>query len=583
MISAKRIWRDVAKERGSLTSILLFLLGASAFEVFAPRLLGEIVDSITQGVLTGEDVREIISSMSTTLFILILLYGGHALFTYISEHMMAGVAERIVLDLRMRVAHHIFSTPMGILQGKNRGDLLSRITSDLDNVAETVRESVPGLISAVIGIIGALTMMILISPYMASVIIAIIIIGMAILYGASTYARRVYLKNQEALGAFNGGIEEVISGKVVVQSFGLERVMTDHLDDLSKNLFHSMKKAGFMGQIILPLVNFINQIGYVFVALQGVYSILQGVISVGSVQAFFLYVTQISDPISRISYILTKLQETWAALGRIYEILDMPIEENEGTSTFKSVPQGKIEFSHVSFGYRGDTLLLNDLNIHINPGEMVAIVGPTGSGKTTIANLLMRFYEVQQGTISIDTIPIMELSRETLHQTIGMVLQDAWIFTGTIAENIGYSNPKATREEIVRVAKLAKADYFIRTLPNGYDTILKNGSNDLSQGQLQLIAIARAFLGNPSILILDEATSNVDSRTEQEIQKAMQALLKGRTSIVIAHRLSTIRKADKILVVKDGSIIEEGRHEELMARKGYYHSLYESYKQGVIV
>lgn len=337
-----------------------------------------------------------------------------------------------------------------------------------------------------------------------------------------------------------------------------------------------------MGQIIMPLVNFINQIDYVLVSIQGGLLVLRGQISLGDIQAFFLYVTQVSDPISRSSYILTKFQETQAALGRIYEILDQTPEEDTGHTLYLE-NNGTIEFNNVSFGYTPDKLLMNAVNFKIPGGHVVAIVGPTGAGKTTIVNLLMRFYEINSGSITIDGLDIRDLSRKTLHQLVGMVLQDTWIFTGTIADNITYGKPDATREDIIAVAKLAMADHFIRTLPQGYDTILKNGADDLSQGQRQLLTIARAFLANPRVLVLDEATANVDTRTEVEVQKAMQQLLHGRTGIVIAHRLSTIRDADLLLVVNQGQIVEQGTHQELLAKGGYYTTLYENYAKGMSV
>ena len=368
-----------------------------------------------------------------------------------------------------------------------------------------------------------------------------------------------------------------------------------------------MRSAAFTSQLVEPLVKFLNQFTYCLVAIQGGLMVLRGSISIGDIQAFFLYVGQVSDPLSRSSYIMTKFQETAAALGRIYEVIDVPSEIDDGkltlsnsssktdrdaisTNTSMTANQpsnqahtGTIDFEHVDFGYTPSNVFMKDINIHIPAGSMVAIVGPTGAGKSTLVNLIMRFYDIKNGRITIDDVDIRDLSRESLHNTVGMVLQDAWIFTGTIADNIGYSKPNATREEIEYVAKLAMADHFIRTLPNGYDTMLNRGGDDLSQGQRQLITIARAFLADPNILILDEATANVDTRTEVEVQKAMNTLLKGRTSIVIAHRLSTIKNADFLLVVENGTIVEQGTHDELMALNGYYKKLYENYAVGMTV
>lgn len=583
----RRFLYESKSQWGWLIAIIFALILAACFEIIAPKLLGQIVDAIVQGLRSNQDISYIIDNTTDTILMLIILYSGHSIFTYVGEYIIAGVAENMVLNLRNRVSEYLYRLPMSYFNNHNRGDLLSRITSDLDSISETLREGIPGLISSFIGIIGALAMMLWISPLLASIIIGIIVLGIIGLVITSKKARTIYLHNQEALGAVNSGIEELISGKQIVQAFNLETVTSDNLNQLNRNLFTHERRSGFMGQIIMPLVNFINQIGYVLVAIQGGLLVLRGQISLGDIQAFFLYVTQVSDPISRSSYILTKFQETQAALGRIYEILDQTPEEDSGASTsFETTAQsdalkGTIEFQNVSFGYIPDKLLMNEVNFTIPGGHVVAIVGPTGAGKTTIVNLLMRFYEINGGSITIDGVDIRDLSRKTLHQLVGMVLQDTWIFTGTIADNIAYGKPEATREEIVAVAKLAMADHFIRTLPQGYDTVLKNGADDLSQGQRQLLTIARAFLANPRILILDEATANVDTRTEVEVQKAMQQLLRGRTGIVIAHRLSTIRDADLLLVVNQGQIVEQGTHQELLAKGGYYTTLYENYAKGM--
>lgn len=497
--------------------------------------------------------------------------------------------------------------PIEYFHDHQRGDLLSRLTSDLDTVAETIGRGVPGLVSAIIGIIGATAMMLWISPILGASIIGIILVGIVCLTWLSKRARRVYLRNQNALGAFNSGIEEIVVGKPIIQTFSLEDTTTNQAQVLNENLFKSMRSAAFTSQLVEPLVKFLNQFTYCLVAIQGGLMVLRGSISIGDIQAFFLYVGQVSDPLSRSSYIMTKFQETAAALGRIYEVIDTPSEIDNGKlvlsnskspintdtigsdssimgNTSNSITHtGTIDFEHVDFGYTPSNVFMKDINIHIPGGSMVAIVGPTGAGKSTLVNLIMRFYDIMKGRITIDGIDIRDVSRESLHNTVGMVLQDAWIFTGTIADNIGYGKPNATRQEIEYVAKLAMADYFIRTLPNGYDTVLKQGGDDLSQGQRQLITIARAFLADPSILILDEATANVDTRTELEVQKAMNTLLKGRTSIVIAHRLSTIKNADFLLVVENGTIVEQGTHHELIKRGGHYKELYKNYVAGISI
>ena len=583
MSPLRRFLIESKSQWGWLALLILALITAAMFEVSAPVLLGKVVDAIVSGLQTDQDINTIFASIDTIILWLIAIYSGHALFTYFGEYMMASIGSKTVLALRTRMSTHLYSLPIEYFHDHQRGDLLSRLTSDLDTVAETIGRGVPGLVSAIIGIIGATAMMLWISPILGISIIAIIFIGIVCLTWLSKRARRIYLKNQSALGAFNCGIEEIVVGKPLIQTFGLEETTTHQVNILNENLFKSMRNAAFTSQLVEPLVKFLNQITYCLVAIQGGLMVLRGSISIGDIQAFFLYVGQVSDPLSRSSYILTKFQETAAALGRIYEVIDTPSEIDTGKKTLAntSTHPGTIDFEHVDFGYTPSNVFMKDINIHIPGGAMVAIVGPTGAGKSTLVNLIMRFYDIINGRITIDGVDIRDVSRESLHNTVGMVLQDAWIFTGTIADNIGYGKPNASREEIEYVAKLAMADHFIRTLPDGYDTVLKQGGDDLSQGQRQLITIARAFLADPSILILDEATANVDTRTEVEVQKAMNTLLKGRTSIIIAHRLSTIKNADFLLGVENGTIVEQGTHHELIERGGHYKELYENYVAGI--
>ncbi|MDU4512882.1 MAG: ABC transporter ATP-binding protein [Veillonella sp.] len=583
MSPLRRFLIESKSQWGWLALLILALITAAMFEVSAPVLLGKVVDAIVSGLQTDQDINTIFASIDTIILWLIAIYSGHALFTYFGEYMMASIGSKTVLALRTRMSTHLYSLPIEYFHDHQRGDLLSRLTSDLDTVAETIGRGVPGFVSAIIGIIGATAMMLWISPILGISIIAIIFIGIVCLTWLSKRARRIYLKNQSALGAFNCGIEEIVVGKPLIQTFGLEETTTHQVNILNENLFKSMRNAAFTSQLVEPLVKFLNQITYCLVAIQGGLMVLRGSISIGDIQAFFLYVGQVSDPLSRSSYILTKFQETAAALGRIYEVIDTSSEIDTGKKTLAntSTHPGTIDFEHVDFGYTPSNVFMKDINIHIPGGSMVAIVGPTGAGKSTLVNLIMRFYDIMKGRITIDGVDIRDISRENLHNTVGMVLQDAWIFTGTIADNIGYGKPNASREEIEYVAKLAMADHFIRTLPDGYDTVLKQGGDDLSQGQRQLITIARAFLADPSILILDEATANVDTRTEVEVQKAMNTLLKGRTSIIIAHRLSTIKNADFLLVVENGTIVEQGTHHELIERGGHYKELYENYVAGI--
>ena len=583
MSPLRRFLVESKSQWGWLVLLILALITAAIFEVSAPVLLGKVVDAIVSGLQTDQNINTIFTSIDTIILWLIAIYSGHALFTYFGEYVMASIGSKTVLALRTRMSTHLYSLPIEYFHDHQRGDLLSRLTSDLDTVAETIGEGVPGLVSAIIGIIGATAMMLWISPILGASIIGIILVGIVCLTWLSKRARRVYLRNQNALGAFNSGIEEIVVGKPIIQTFSLEDTTTNQAQVLNENLFKSMRSAAFTSQLVEPLVKFLNQFTYCLVAIQGGLMVLRGAISIGDIQAFFLYVGQVSDPLSRSSYIMTKFQETAAALGRIYEVIDTPSEIDTGKKTLAntSTHPGTIDFEHVDFGYTPSNVFMKDINIHIPGGAMVAIVGPTGAGKSTLVNLIMRFYDIINGRITIDGVDIRDVSRESLHNTVGMVLQDAWIFTGTIADNIGYGKPNASREEIEYVAKLAMADHFIRTLPDGYDTVLKQGGDDLSQGQRQLITIARAFLADPTILILDEATANVDTRTEVEVQKAMNTLLKGRTSIVIAHRLSTIKNADFLLVVENGTIVEQGTHHELIERGGHYKELYENYVAGI--
>lgn len=583
MSPLRRFLIESKSQWGWLALLILALITAAIFEVSAPVLLGKVVDAIVSGLQTDQDINTIFTSIDTIILWLIAIYSGHALFTYFGEYVMASIGSKTVLALRTRMSTHLYSLPIEYFHDHQRGDLLSRLTSDLDTVAETIGRGVPGLVSAIIGIIGATAMMLWISPILGASIIGIILVGIVCLTWLSKRARRVYLRNQNALGTFNSGIEEIVVGKPIIQTFGLEDTTTNQVQVLNENLFKSMRSAAFTSQLVEPLVKFLNQFTYCLVAIQGGLMVLRGSISIGDIQAFFLYVGQVSDPLSRSSYILTKFQETSAALGRIYEVIDTPSEIDKGNKTLgdTTTHPGTIDFEHVDFGYTPSNVFMKDINIQIPGGSMVAIVGPTGAGKSTLVNLIMRFYDIINGRITIDGIDIRDVSRESLHNTVGMVLQDAWIFTGTIADNIGYGKPNASREEIEYVAKLAMADHFIRTLPDGYDTVLKRGGDDLSQGQRQLITIARAFLADPTILILDEATANVDTRTEVEVQKAMNTLLKGRTSIVIAHRLSTIKNADFLLVVENGTIVEQGTHHELIERGGHYKELYENYAAGM--
>ena len=595
-----RLLCDAKSQWLGLITVCLLLLGGAAFEVSAPVLLGQVLDAIVNGLQAQEDMGAVIEATNMTVLILLLLYLGHAVCTYFAEAIMGRVSAHVVLGLRPRVSQHLFKLPISYYDDHGRGDLLSRLTGDLDAVGEIIRENVPGMLSALIGLVGAILMMLYLSPLLGGIILAIVGLGVAGLTAMGRYMQATYLRQQEALGAYNDGIDELLNGKLIIESYGLHAYMRGYLGNLNSELFKSDRNATFLGQVIFPLIAFLNQISYVVTAVLGGIMVLHRTITVGDIQAFFLYVTQVSDPISRISYILAKTQEAVAALGRIYSVLDAKEEEDKGAEIIrldKSAEKAQLDtgvartsltsydiiFDGIDFGYSPDKMIIKNLSISIPQGAKVAIVGPTGAGKTTLVNLLMRYYEPQAGSIRIGGQDIRHMSRHSLHQIIGMVLQETWMFEGSIADNIAYGKPGATRQDVEEVAKMAMADYFIRTLPQGYDTPVTAGGLNLSVGQRQLITIARAFLANPAILILDEATANVDTRTEVNVQAAMNRLLQGRTGIIIAHRLSTIRDADVILVVKDGTVVEQGSQEELLAKGGFYKELHDNYVQGMTV
>lgn len=576
-----RLLREEKSQWLGLILVLIMLLIAASFEVAAPIYMGQILDSIVDGLQAHKDMASVMASTNSIVIILLAMYFAHAVGTYWAEAIMGRVSARVVLDLRKRVSHHLFRLPVAYYDDHQKGDLLSRLTGDLDAIGEIIRENVPGMISAIIGLLGAIAMMLVLSPLLGSIIIAIVVVGVGALTYMGRFMRSTYLRQQEALGAYNDGIDELLHGKLIIESYGLHAYMDSYLGGLNRELAKSSRNAAFLGHVIFPLIGFLNQISYVVTAVLGAIMVLNKVITVGDIQAFFLYVTQVSDPISRVSYILTKTQEAISALARIYGVLDQPLEDDVETSLQGS--NYDILFQNVSFGYEAGQTVINNLTLNIPQGAKVAIVGPTGAGKSTLVNLLMRYYEPQNGCIRIGGQDISQVSRHSLHETIGMVLQDTWMFEGTIADNIGYGHPYASRSDIERVAKMAMADYFIRTLPQGYDTPVTAGGVNLSAGQRQLLTIARAFLADPAILILDEATANVDTRTEVNVQKAMNRLLQGRTGIIIAHRLSTIRDADCILVVKDGNVVEKGTQEELLAHNGFYKVLHDNYVKGMVL
>ncbi|AXU82186.1 ABC transporter [Clostridium sp. HMSC19D02] len=579
--TTKRLLKYMAKQKFKILIIFISVLISSALTVLAPMVMGKAIDQLFNGiktaVQTGTKFSVNFSTMGGILSILLGLYLISAVFIYIQQYIMSGVAQNLVLSMRKDLSDKLNKLPLKYYDSHKKGETLSIVTNDLEKVADSLQEGLMQLITAVVTVVGSIVMMISISVPLTIVSAITLLVSLGITVVIARKSQERFSENQKALGELNSNIEEIFTGQIVVKAFSKEKDTIRNFKILNQNLYNASRKAQFSSYAISPIIRFINLIGYVIIAVVGGIFASTGAMTLGSIQAFIQYVNQASEPTTEISYIVNMLQAAIASAERVFTVMD-EVEEikDEESSKVISMPKGKVQFEHVKFGYSDDFILMKDININLNAGDKIAIVGPTGAGKTTLVNLLMRFYEIQGGRITIDGVNIKDLKRGELRTMFGMVLQDTWLFNGSIKENIAYSKSDATMDEIVRAAKSARVDHFIRTLPQGYDTILTEDASNLSQGQKQLLTIARAILSDPSVLILDEATSSVDTRTEVEIQKAMNNLMKGRTSFVIAHRLSTIRDADLILVMKEGTIIEQGSHKELIEKKGFYEELYNS-------
>ncbi|HBF0729405.1 TPA: ABC transporter ATP-binding protein [Clostridioides difficile] len=579
--TTKRLLKYMAKQKFKILIIFISVLISSALTVLAPMVMGKAIDQLFNGiktaVQTGTKFSVNFSTMGGIVSILLGLYLISAVFIYIQQYIMSGVAQNLVLSMRKDLSDKLNKLPLKYYDSHKKGETLSIVTNDLEKVADSLQEGLMQLITAVVTVVGSIVMMISISVPLTIVSAITLLVSLGITVVIARKSQERFSENQKALGELNSNIEEIFTGQIVVKAFSKEKDTIRNFKILNQNLYNASRKAQFSSYAISPIIRFINLIGYVIIAVVGGIFASTGAMTLGSIQAFIQYVNQASEPTTEISYIVNMLQAAIASAERVFTVMD-EVEEikDEESSKVISMPKGKVQFEHVKFGYSDDFILMKDININLNAGDKIAIVGPTGAGKTTLVNLLMRFYEIQGGRITIDGVNIKDLKRGELRTMFGMVLQDTWLFNGSIKENIAYSKSNATMDEIVRAAKSARVDHFIRTLPQGYDTILTEDASNLSQGQKQLLTIARAILSDPSVLILDEATSSVDTRTEVEIQKAMNNLMKGRTSFVIAHRLSTIRDADLILVMKEGTIIEQGSHKELIEKKGFYEELYNS-------
>jgi ATP-binding cassette, subfamily B, multidrug efflux pump len=575
-----RLMNYLKPQKMQLLAVLLAAILSTIFSIVSPKVLGKAITKLFEGMINkfrGVPGAEVdFKYIGDILLILIGLYVISSLFMYVQQYIMAGVAQKVVYKLREDVNEKLTKLPLKYFDSRTHGETLSRITNDIDNISNTLQQSLTQMITAIITIIGVIIMMLTISPLLTLITFLTIPLTMVGIVLIAKRSQTYFKAQQKTLGELNGHVEEMYTGHPIVKAFGREQKSIDTFTKINEQLYDSAWKSQFISGIIMPVMMFINNIGYVLICVVGGILVTKRTIEIGDIQAFIQYARQFSQPISQTAQITNIIQSTIASAERVFEILD----EEEVVETVQAevieYPKGAVTFEHVDFSYKHDEPLIEDMNIQVKPSQTIAIVGPTGAGKTTLVNLLMRFYELDAGKITIDGVDISKIKHKTLRSMFGMVLQDTWLFNGTIRDNIGYGRIGATEDEIIEAAKAAHADPFIRTLPDGYDTVLNEEASNISAGQKQLLTIARAILANPKILILDEATSSVDTRTEIQIQQAMDTLMEGRTSFVIAHRLSTIREADLILVMNQGKVIEQGTHEGLLEQGGFYADLYNS-------
>ncbi len=582
-VTLRRLMGYLRPQRAKLIAVLCTAILSTAFAIYSPKVLGEATTKLFAGMMgkiQGDPNATFdLPGIWQIVLFLAALYLISSLFSYIQQFLMAGVAQKTVYGLRNEVNDKLAKLPLKYFDGRTHGEILSRAVNDVDNISNTLQQSLTQLITSLITIIGVIIMMLTISPWLTLILLLTLPLSMIVIRGAASRSQKYFKTQQMELGQLNGHVEEMYSGHKIVKAYGQEENSVAKFDGINERLYESGWKAQFVSGNIMPLMNMVSNVGYVFISVVGGIMVARGSITIGNIQAFIQYARQFSMPLVQTANIANVIQSTIASAERVFELLDEPEEVPEASAdraVSLASPRGDVAMHGVSFGYKEDAMLIEKMDIDVRSGQTVAIVGPTGAGKTTLVNLLMRFYEVNGGSITIDGADITRMKRGHLRSLFGMVLQDTWLFNGTIRDNIAYGRIGATEEEIVEAARAAHADHFIRTLPEGYDTVLNEEASNLSQGQKQLLTIARAILADPAILILDEATSSVDTRTEVHIQKAMHELMKGRTSFVIAHRLSTIRDADLILVMNHGSIIEKGTHAELLSQGGFYADLYYS-------
>ena len=575
----KKLLSYLGRYKFALLVVLICAIASTVFTIVGPTILGNATTEIFKGLVSkvsgGEGID--FGAIGKIIVTLMILYGISALFSFIQGLTMTQVSQKITYRMRKELTDKFHRMPMNYFDTQTHGEILSRVTNDVDTVSMSLNQSITTVITSVTTIIGVLIMMFRISVPMTIVALLIVPVSMIFVMMIAKRSQKYFRRQQSYLGDVNGQVEEVYGGHNIVKAFNKEKDVTVTFDEVNGKLYESAWKSQFLSGVMQPVMGFVGNLGYVVVAILGGYYAARQVIEVGQIQSFIMYVRNFTQPITQLTQVANMLQQLAAAAERVFEFMEEP-EEDQTVENPVSVENlsGRVEFDHVHFGYNPNKIIINDFSAKIEPGQKIAIVGPTGAGKTTMIKLLMRFYDVNSGAILIDGHNVKDFNRSELRQMFGMVLQDTWLFNGTIADNIRYGKLDATDEEVVAAAKAAHVHRFVKTLPDGYNMELNEEASNVSQGQKQLLTIARAILADPKILILDEATSSVDTRTEERIQKAMDNLMKGRTSFVIAHRLSTIRDADLILVMKDGDIIEQGNHEELLAAGGFYANLYNS-------
>ena len=577
----KKLLAYLKPYRLSILVVLLFAIGSAAFSIVGPKILGEATTKVFEGLvakITGVPNASIdFGYIGKIAIILIVLYIVSTLFGLIQTFIMSGVAQKVSYNLRKQISEKMDTLPLNYFDTRTNGEVLSRITNDVDTVNQTLNQSLSQIITSIVTLIGVLIMMFSISWIMTIATFIILPVSLTLISQVVKRSQKYFKSQQEYLGHLNGQVEEVYGGHNIMKAFNREEASTKEFDSLNNTLYKSAWKSQFLSGMMMPIMSFVGNLGYVLVSILGGWLTIKRVITVGDIQAFIQYVRSFNQPISQMAQVANIMQSTAAAAERVFDFLE---EEDESKDSVNPVDtssiKGEVEFEHVNFGYNKEKTIINNFSVDVKPGQKIAIVGPTGAGKTTIVKLLMRFYDVNSGSIKIDGHDIRDFRRSDLRNLFGMVLQETWLFNGTIMENLRYGRLDATDEEVKEAAKAAHVDHFVKTLPEGYNMVLNEEASNISQGQKQLLTIARAFLKDPKLLILDEATSSVDTRTELLIQKAMDKLMEGRTSFVIAHRLSTIRDADLILVMKDGDIVEQGNHKELLEKGGFYATLYNS-------